>query len=180
KFYAATERVYDGALQLYLRSLGWVMARRGAALFASLLVLVATVWLAIIIPKGFLPSEDTAQLRGTTEAAEGTSFDAMLRLQQQAAAIVQADSNVANFMSAVGSGGRSTNINQGRFFIHLKPRRERELSADEVARSLSAKMSAVPGMKVYFTNPPPISIGGRSTKSLYQSTRSGERRGGRE
>lgn len=170
KFYLATERVYDGALQLYLRSLDWVMARRGAALLASLVILVATVWLAIIIPKGFLPSEDTAQLRGTTEAVEGTSFDAMLRLQQQAAAIVQADSNVAGFMSAVGSGGRGSNINQGRFFIHLKPRRERELSADDVARSLSGKMSAVPGMKVYFTNPPPISIGGRSTKSLYQYT----------
>ncbi len=170
KFYAATERVYDGALQLYLRSLGWVMARRGAALLGSLGILIATVWLAIIIPKGFLPSEDTAQLRGTTEAAEGTSFDAMLRLQQQAAAIVQADSNVAGFMSSVGSGGRGSNINQGRFFIHLKPRRERELSADEVARSLSGKMSAVPGMKAYFTNPPPISIGGRSTKSLYQYT----------
>ncbi|MBK7351327.1 MAG: efflux RND transporter permease subunit [Gemmatimonadetes bacterium] len=167
---SATERVFAATLRLYLRTLDWVMARRRMALAASFAVLVATIWLAVIIPKGFLPSEDTAQLRGTTEAAEGTSFEAMLRLQRQAAAIVGADSNVANFMSAVGSGGRSSNINQGRFFIHLKPRRERRQTADEVARSLSGRMSAVPGMKVYFQNPPAISIGGRSTKSLYQYT----------
>jgi HAE1 family hydrophobic/amphiphilic exporter-1 len=170
KFYLATERVYEGALGLYLRSLDWVMARRGAALLASAAILVATVWLGMVVPKGFLPSEDTAQLRGTTEAAEGTSFDAMLKLQRQAAAIVQADSNVAGFMSAVGGGGRASNVNQGRFFIHLKPQRDRTLSADEVARSLSRKMAAVPGMRVYFQNPPPITIGGRSTKSLYQYT----------
>ncbi|MBK7922847.1 MAG: efflux RND transporter permease subunit [Gemmatimonadetes bacterium] len=167
---SATERVFAATLRWYLRTLDWVMARRRMALAASFAVLVATIWLAVIIPKGFLPSEDTAQLRGTTEAAEGTSFEAMLRLQRQAAAIVGADSNVANFMSAVGSGGRSSNINQGRFFIHLKPRRERRQTADEVARSLSGRMSAVPGMKVYFQNPPAISIGGRSTKSLYQYT----------
>ncbi len=167
---SATERAFAASLRWYLRTLDWVMARRRMALAASFAVLVATIWLAVIIPKGFLPSEDTAQLRGTTEAAEGTSFEAMLRLQRQAAAIVAADSNVAGFMSSVGSGGRSSNINQGRFFIHLKPRRERRQTADEVARSLSARMSAVPGMKVYFQNPPAISIGGRSTKSLYQYT----------
>jgi len=168
RLYHATERVYNGALQLYLRWLGRVMLRRRAALVASALILAATIWLAIIIPKGFLPSEDTAQLRGTTEAAEGTSFDAMYRLQQQAAAIVQADSNVAGFMSAIG-GGRSS-VNQGRFFIHLKPHSERSKTADEVARALSAKVASVPGLRVFFQNPPPISIGGRSTKSLYQYT----------
>ena len=167
---SATERAFAATLRWYLRTLDWVMARRRMALAASFAVLVATVWLAVLIPKGFLPSEDTAQLRGTTEAAEGTSFEAMLRLQRQAAAIVAADSNVAGFMSSVGSGGRSSNINQGRFFIHLKPRRERRQTADDVARSLSGRMGAVPGLKVYFQNPPAISIGGRSTKSLYQYT----------
>jgi HAE1 family hydrophobic/amphiphilic exporter-1 len=149
------------------------MGRRGAALAGSVLTLVATIYLAVIIPKGFIPSEDNAQLRGTTEAVEGTSFEGMLRLQQAAAAIVKADSNVAGFMSSLGTGGRGSNVNQGRFFVHLKPRRERELSADQVARSLSAKMAAVPGLRVFFTNPPAITIGGRSTKSLYQYTLQG-------
>jgi hydrophobic/amphiphilic exporter-1 (mainly G- bacteria), HAE1 family len=136
-------------------------------------VLVGTVWLAAIVPKGFIPSEDDDQLRGTSEGAEGTSFEGMLRLQQAASSIVKADSNVAGFMSALGSGGRSSNINQGRFFLHLTPKRTRSLNADQIARVLSARMAAVPGLRVFFTNPPPISIGGRSTKSLYQYTLQG-------
>jgi HAE1 family hydrophobic/amphiphilic exporter-1 len=168
RLYDATERVYRGAVRLYLGSLDWVMLRRRPALVLSALILAATIWLAVLIPKGFLPSEDTAQLRGTTEAAEGTSFDAMYTLQQQAASIVKADSNIAGFMSALG-GGRSP-INQGRFFIHLKPFKQRSMTADEIARALTAKLAVVPGLRVFFQNPPPISIGGRSTKSLYQYT----------
>jgi HAE1 family hydrophobic/amphiphilic exporter-1 len=173
RLYNATERVYEQALGGYLRSLNWVMARRGIAVIVSVLVLAGTLWLGAIVPKGFIPSEDDDQLRGTTEAAEGTSFDGMLRLQQSAAAIVKADNNVAGFMSALGSGGRGSNINQGRFFLHLTPKRTRSLSADQLARALSAKMAAVPGLRVFFSNPPPISIGGRSTKSLYQYTLQG-------
>jgi HAE1 family hydrophobic/amphiphilic exporter-1 len=156
----------------YLRSLEWVMARRGAALVCSAAVLVATIWLGVIVPKGFIPSEDNAQIRGTTEAAEGTSFEAMVRHQRVAAEIVQADPNVKGFMSAVG-GGRSSSVNQGRFFVHLKPRREREQSAEQIARALSTRMAAVPGLRVFFQSPPPISIGGRGSKSLYQYTLQG-------
>jgi HAE1 family hydrophobic/amphiphilic exporter-1 len=172
RFYETTERIYAGALRKYLSSLDWVMARRGLALAASGLILIATVWLGMIVPKGFIPSEDTAQLRGTTEATEGTSWDRMFELQQSAMAIVRRDSNIAGFMSAVG-GGRSSSVNQGRFFIHLKPRSDRDLSADEIARSLSGKLGAVPGLRVFFSNPPPISIGGRQAKSLYQYTLQG-------
>jgi HAE1 family hydrophobic/amphiphilic exporter-1 len=168
RFYNATERVYNGALAGYLRTLDWVMARRSLALIVSGLILVATVWLGMIVPKGFIPSEDTAQLRGTTEATEGTSWDRMFELQQTAMAIVQRDPNIEGFMSAVG-GGRGS-VNQGRFFIHLKPQADRSMTADEVARSLSAKLAAVPGLRVFFSNPPPISIGGRQSKSLYQYT----------
>jgi HAE1 family hydrophobic/amphiphilic exporter-1 len=94
----------------------------------------------------------------------------MVQHQQAAAAIVQEDPNIDGFMSAVGGGGRISTVNQGRFFIHLKPREERELSADEVARSLGEKLAAVPGMRVYISNPPVINIGGRSSKSEYQFT----------
>ncbi|HEY7684340.1 MAG TPA: efflux RND transporter permease subunit [Gemmatimonadales bacterium] len=166
RLYEASERIYQGAVDRYLRSLRWVMDRRGATLVASAVILAATIWLGIVVPKGFIPSEDNAQLRGSTEAAEGASFDAMVRYQQAAAAIIQADSNVAGFMSALG-GGRSS-VNQGRFFLHLTPKRQRSMSADQIARSLSARMAAVPGLRVFFSNPPPISIGGRVTKSLYQ------------
>ena len=170
RLYRATERAFEGSLSWYERSLGWVMDRRGLALVFSALILVGTVVLAGLVPKGFIPSEDQQQLRGTTETAEGTSYDAMVKHQQAAAAIVQEDPNVDGFMSAVGGGGRLSTVNQGRFFIHLKPRSEREMSADEVARSLSQKLSAVPGLRAFISNPPVLNIGGRASNSEYQYT----------
>jgi hydrophobic/amphiphilic exporter-1 (mainly G- bacteria), HAE1 family len=173
RFYRATERAWEGSLAWYERSLGWVMDRRGLAMLFSLLILAGTFVLGQIVPKGFIPSEDTGQLNGTTETAEGTSYDAMVAHQRAAAAIVQEDPNVEGFMSRVGAGGPNASVNQGRLFIHLKPRDQRDMSADEVAQSLTRKLAAVPGMRVYITNPPVINIGGRQSKSLYQFTLQG-------
>jgi HAE1 family hydrophobic/amphiphilic exporter-1 len=168
RFYTAIERAWEKALSWYERSLRWVMDRRGPAMAFSVLILVGTVVLGRIVPKAFIPSEDQSQLTATTEAAEGTGYDAMVKHQQAAAAIVQEDPNVDGFMSSVGGGGRT--VNQGRLIMHLKPRSERDMSADEVARSLSQKLAAVPGMRVFIQNPPVINIGGRSSKSDYQFT----------
>ena len=166
RLYAASERAYGRALRWYERSLVWVMARRPAALGFSAAILAATVVLFVLVPKGFLPSEDTSRIVATTETVEGTSFEAMVRHQSQVAAIVQQDPNVLGVMSSVGGGA----MNQGRMVLQLKPRAERELSADEVIRELSPKLAAVPGIRVFLQNPPPIRIGGQLTKSLYQFT----------
>ncbi len=166
RLYAASERAYGRALRWYEGSLVWVMARRPAALGFSAAILAATVVLFVLVPKGFLPSEDTSRIVATTETVEGTSFEAMVRHQSQVAAIVQQDPNVLGVMSSVGGGA----MNQGRMVLQLKPRAERELSADEVIRELSPKLAAVPGIRVFLQNPPPIRIGGQLTKSLYQFT----------
>jgi len=170
RWYRATERAWEGSLGAYERSLGWVMRHRPLALLFSLGILVGTFVLGRIVPKGFIPSEDTGQISGTTETAEGTSYEAMVEHQRAAAAIVQEDPNVEGFMSSVGAGGRSNSVNQGRLFIHLKDRSDRPLDADAVAQSLTRKLAVIPGMRVYMTNPPVINIGGRSSKSLYQFT----------
>jgi HAE1 family hydrophobic/amphiphilic exporter-1 len=170
RFYEITERAYNRVVGWYARSLRWVMARRRLTLAFSLLLVVATVWLAIIIPKGFLPNEDQGFLSVTTETAEGTSFDAMMRHQQAVAAIVQRDSNVAGFSSQVGAMGRSQTVNNGRMFIRLKPREERDMVADEIARQLQVKTAVVPGIRTYVQNVPVINIGTRTSKSLYQYT----------
>jgi HAE1 family hydrophobic/amphiphilic exporter-1 len=170
RFYQGIERVWDASLSWYERTLAWVMDRRGLAMAFSALILVGTVVLGRIVPKGFIPSEDQQQLQGTTETAEGTSYDAMVAHQRAAAAIVQDDPNVDGFMSAVGAGGRISTVNQGRLIIHLKARDQRKMSADQVARSLTGKLGAVPGMRVFISNPPAINIGGRSSKSDYQFT----------
>jgi HAE1 family hydrophobic/amphiphilic exporter-1 len=170
RLYLAIERAWTASLGWYERSLGWVMRHRRLALAFSGVILVGTVVLFRLAPKGFIPSEDQDQLQATTETAEGTSYEAMVQHQQAAAAIVAEDPNVDGFMSSVGAGGRISTVNQGRFFIHLKPRDERDMSADEVAQSLSRKLAAVPGMRVFIQNPPVINIGGRSSKSEYQFT----------
>ncbi len=170
RLYGAIERAWEKSLAGYERSLGWVMDRRPLAMVFMALILIGTVLLGRFVPKGFIPSEDQGQLSGTTEILEGSSYDAMVRHQLAAAAIVQEDPNVDGYMSAVGGGGRNTTVNQGRLLIRLKPRNQRALSADQVARSLTGKLSAVPGLRVYIQNPPVINIGGRASKSQYQFT----------
>ncbi len=166
RWYEASERVYARALAWYERTLGWVMDRRPLALAVSALILLATVVLFAVVPKGFLPSEDNSQIFGITETVQGTSFEAMKAHQLQIMAIAAQDSNVQDFMSFVGGG----QMNQGRIFMHLKPRRERRLSVDEVIQELNPKFAAIPGIRVFLQNPPPIRIGGQLTKSLYQFT----------
>jgi HAE1 family hydrophobic/amphiphilic exporter-1 len=170
RFYEASEGVFNRVLGFYERTLRWVMDRRRAALLVSAVILLATVGLFVIVPKGFLPSEDTGQLFGTTETAEGTSFDEMVAHQRAIAAIVLKDPNVDGFMSAVGAGGPNATGNQGRIFIRLKSRSERRLSADQVVRELMPKLAAVPGIRVFLQVPPTIRIGGRLSKSMYQFT----------
>jgi HAE1 family hydrophobic/amphiphilic exporter-1 len=171
RFYQATENAFQSSLHAYERSLRWVMDRRAAALAVSMLMLVATFVLFATVPKGFIPSEDNDQIRGTTETAEGTAYDAMVTHQQAVAAVIAKDPNVMGFMSSVGGGGgRGNSNNQGRLFIRLKPRSQRTLSADQVVRSLQPKLGQIPGIRVFLQVPPSISVGGRQSKSQYQFT----------
>jgi HAE1 family hydrophobic/amphiphilic exporter-1 len=168
--YQSIENVYQRSLHVYERSLGWVMDHRRTALMFSLGILVGTVLLSQWVPKGFIPSEDSGRLVASTESAEGTSFDQMVKYQRAVSAIVDKDPNIESFMSAVAGGGGNSSTNQGRLIIKLKPRSKRKLSADDVIRSLQPKLSRVPGVRVYLQNPPSINVGGRQSKSQYQFT----------
>ena len=168
--YESIERVYQRSLAFYERSLVWVMDRRRAAMLFSLGILAGTVGLFVLVPKGFIPSEDTGRITAGTETAEGTSFEAMVAHQRAVAAIIGRDPNVASYTSSVGGGGGGGSSNQGRVIIRLKPRSERRLSADEVIRELQPKLARVPGIRVFLQNPPVINVGGRQSRSLYQFT----------
>src|SRR5881392_3371080 len=128
RWYEATERVYQRARGWYERSLAWVMDRRGPAILFSAGILAGTAVLYKLVPKGFIPTEDTGQIQGTTETLEGSSFEAMRDHQLAVADILGRDPNVAHFMSSVGGG----TMNQGRLSIRLKPRNQRP-PASEVA-----------------------------------------------
>ena len=170
RLYNATERVWESILGLYRRSLHWVMRHRRSTLVFSVATLAATVWLFGYIPKGFIPTQDMGFLWATTEAQEGTSFTAMLEKQKQVAAIVGKSPYIARMISAVGDGGRGGNTaNQGRLMIQLTPAAGRP-DVNAVIAELSREVSGVPGITVYFRNPPPIAIGGRQSKAQYQFT----------
>jgi HAE1 family hydrophobic/amphiphilic exporter-1 len=170
RIYDVSERFFAGMLRAYDRSLKVILQHRLATLAVSGLIFIATIFLFVIIPKGFLPSEDTGQIIGFTEAAQGISFDSMKKHQLKIAAIVHQDPNVGSFMSGVGPVGTLVGTNTGRVFIRLKPRAERRLNADGVIQELRPKLTQIPGIRVFLQNPPPIRIGGTLTKSQYQFT----------
>jgi len=169
RLYAAFERAFQAGLHAYERSLGWVMRHRPLTLVFSVLILVLTGVLFKFVPKGLFPPDDTGQLMATTEAAQGTSYDEMVRLQQRAAKLLAQDPNVLKYMSALGGGGSAGATNQGVLFITLVDPTKRP-PADACVAEITKRLSGIPGLAVYLQNPPSIRIGGRSSKALYQYT----------
>jgi hydrophobic/amphiphilic exporter-1 (mainly G- bacteria), HAE1 family len=177
-------RCLDSMNNGYEVSLAWVMRHHVTTMVASVVVLVATVHMFGLVPKGFIPSEDTGQVLINTEGAQGVAYEQMVDYQQQLAAIVAKDPNVESFFSSIGSGGIGLTGNTGRIFMKLKPRSERPtvcsesswfkscgpLTADELIRDLRPKLARVPGIRVSLQNPPVIRVGGRLSRSLYQFT----------
>jgi HAE1 family hydrophobic/amphiphilic exporter-1 len=170
KIYAVSERFFAGMLHTYDWSLKGVLRHRLLMMLITTAILAATLYLFVIIPKGFLPSEDTGNLFGFTEAAQGISFDSMAPHQQAIADILMHDENIMSFSSSIGAGGPAGGSNNGTIFIRLKPRAVRKLNADQVIEELRPKLALVPGIRVFLQNLPPIRIGGQLTKSQYQYT----------
>ncbi|MBI3676803.1 MAG: efflux RND transporter permease subunit [Proteobacteria bacterium] len=170
RFYEWSERTFHTMQDFYDSTLRWSLANRSIIVFVFAGSIVATIVLIELMPQDFLPSEDTGQIFAPTEAANGTSFEQMVRYQQQAAAIVAQDPDVHGFMSSVGSGGASSGVNSGRMFISLKPFAQRNKSSDEIIRELRPKLAGIAGIVVHMQNPPAIRIGGMLTKSQYQYT----------
>ena len=169
RLYTVSERFFDGMLHAYDRTLQWVLRHRRTTMAALGLTFVLTAYLFVVIPKGFIPTEDTGQIFAFTEAAQDISFDAMMEHQLAVNAIVLKDPHVEQFFSAIGASGINIVPNTGRLFIRLKPRGERP-PVDQVIEELRPKLQTVPGIRVYPQNLPLIRIGGQLTKALYQLT----------
>jgi HAE1 family hydrophobic/amphiphilic exporter-1 len=168
--YRASEKVLDGMLNAYGWMLRGVMRHRLLTLASAAATVIATIYLAGIVPKGFIPNQDIRQLQGNTEARQDISFDAMSRLQQEAANAVATEPNIDAFVSFMGTGNQQASVNQGRFFVRLKPRSERKLTPEQVIERLRPKVDAVAGMRTFLNNPPLVRIGGNQSRSLYQFT----------
>ena len=168
-FYRVTEGFFQKTLNSYGWSLRWVLRHRPVMGVVFLVVLGATAYLYVKIPKGFIPDPDNDQLMVSTEAAQGTSYKEMSLQQQKIAEILRRDPNVDSFMSSTG-GNYGGSANSGRMFIQLKPRRMRTLTAAEVLEKLRPKVAGLPGIRAFITLPPAIRMGGRGSKSGYEFT----------
>ena len=147
----------------YGRTLDWALRHRWLMGGVAVGSLVLTLWMAVTMPKGFFPEEDIGQIRVSTEAAQDISFDAMMGLQAQVAAIFRADPNVATVSSFLSGG------NSGRLFINLKPRGERP-AMPQVVEQLRKKLRGIAGIQVYMAPVQNLQLGGRASKSRYQYT----------
>ncbi len=158
------ESGFDASLRWYTRGLDLALQHRKTVLVVALLTFVATAYLFNTIPKGFFPEEDIGQIQVSTEAAEDTSFPAMLILQDKIAKIIRDDPNVRTATSFNGGSGTQNN---GRVFVNLYPRDQRQ-PMKEVVDGLRKKVKAVPGVNVFFRPTQNLQLGGRPSKSQYQ------------
>ncbi len=170
RLYRLSERGFEWLFNHYRSSLHWVLRHRLATLAINGLILVATLWLLAVIPKGFIPDEDNNQIFCVSETAQGTAFPALVERQTHVIEIVRQDPNVHAFFSGIG-GANSANLggqNFGRMFFHLVPRQHRKLDVNAVIQELRRKTADVPGISLFFQNPPMVRMGGMLSKSLYQ------------
>ena len=163
------ERLFSRGRELYERGLDWAFAHRRIVLATFVGSLLATLVLGALIPKGFIPTDDSGQLFGLTEAAQDTSFAAMKEKQAELVKVILKNPYVDGVISAMGLGGSSQVLNQGRIVARLKPAGTRP-SADEVLKQLRPELLKVPGIRLYLQSPPTIRLGTYISKSLYVYT----------
>ncbi|MFG1267298.1 efflux RND transporter permease subunit [Xanthobacter sp. DSM 14520] len=169
-FFRITERMFDAWLGAYRVSLDFVLRHRPFMMVVTLATVVLSVYLYIIIPKGFFPQEDNGFITGTVEAATDSSFDAMVVRQKQVAEAVRGDPDVDYVVFTAGATGASRTTNTGRLFIALKPRDTRLVSANGVIQNLRRRVAQVPGVNVFFQPVQNIAVGGVVSKSQFQYT----------
>ena len=184
RFYRASEWVFDKTLATYRHALKWVLDYQLVTLVVTILVACLSVYLYIIVPKGFFPQQDTGRISGSVQAAQDISFQAMRSKMERYVKIVMTDPAVSTI---VGFAGGNTVSNQGRFFIMLKPLAARgscknlhfwqrcpNVTADDVINRLRGKLAVVPGATLFLQSAQDLTIGGRQSNAQYQYTLQGE------
>ena len=171
RIYRFSEKFFDTILSLYSRSLKVVLRHQPLTLLITIATAALSVYLYIIVPKGFFPQQDTGRIQGAVQAAQDISFAAMKEKMTQFVTLIVKDPAVE---TVVGFAGGNTSANQGRMFITLKPLAERKISADQVIGRLRRKLSVVPGATLFMQSAQDLTIGGRQSQAQFQYTLQGE------
>jgi multidrug efflux pump len=169
-FARAFERGWTAMAAFYDRTLKWVLAHQRTTLIATVATVGATAVLALAVPKGFFPVEDTGMLVGVSEAAPDVSFSRMLERQQALADVLLSDPDVASVASFIGADGTNPTTNSGRFSIALKPREDRSADANAIIRRLAPRLAEVQGITLYLQPVQDLTVENRLARTQYQYT----------
>jgi multidrug efflux pump len=170
RFYKASERVFENMIAFYGRTLKVVLRFQGVTLLVAVATLVLTIFLYIIIPKGFFPVQDTGVIQGISQAPASVSFAAMTKSQQELAKVILQDPAVESISSFIGADGTNTTLNSGRMSINLKPLDQRDLSAADVVRRLNNSLTQVNGIRLFMQPVQNITVDDRVSRTQYQYT----------
>jgi len=165
--YLALERGFEWLVEHYTRGLDFVLRHQRETLATFLATVATAVLLYVVIPKGFFPQQDTGVLAGVTDAPQDVSFEEMVSTERKLMRVVGDDPAVAGWASFVGGNGP---LNNGYVFLGLKPRDERDVTADQVVTRLRRKLAAVPGGTVFLQAAQDLNVGGRPSRTQYQYT----------
>jgi multidrug efflux pump len=170
RIYKATERVFENMIAFYGRTLKFVLRFQTITLLVALATLGLTIFLYIIIPKGFFPIQDTGVIQGISQAPPAISSRAMAEKQQELAKAVLADPAVQSVSSFIGADGTNTTTNSGRMSINLKPLDQRKISAADLIRRLNSRLSQIQGIQLFMEPVQNISVDDRVSRTQYQYT----------
>ncbi|MFZ0990547.1 MAG: efflux RND transporter permease subunit, partial [Candidatus Sulfotelmatobacter sp.] len=170
RIYRATERAFEGMIAFYGRTLKFVLRFQTITLLVALATLMLTIFLYIIIPKGFFPVQDTGVIQGISQAPQTIGSKAMAEKQKELAKVVLDDPAVESLSSFIGADGTNTTTNSGRMSINLKPLDQRKLSASDVIRRLKSKLDQVQGIELFMQPVQNITVDDRVSRTQYQYT----------
>ncbi|HWG19092.1 MAG TPA: efflux RND transporter permease subunit, partial [Terracidiphilus sp.] len=170
RLYRASERAFESIIAFYGRTLQVVLRHRTVTLMVAVATLIATIYLYVIVPKGFFPMQDTGVIMGISQASQSISYPDMAQKQQAAARIILQDPAVESLTSFIGADGQNTTLNSGRISINLKPINQRGLSASDVIRRLQNSLSQLSGIHLYMQPVQDITVDDRVSRTQYQYT----------
>jgi multidrug efflux pump len=170
RFYRASERFFDRVIARYATGVRWVLAHQTLTLLVTAATFVLTIYLYVIVPKGFFPVQDTGVLLAITEADQSTSFASMSARQQQLAKAILTDPDVVSVSSFIGIDGTNATLNSGRIQIDLKDRDHRSSSAEEVITRLQPKLAQVTGIQAFLQPSQDLTVEDRVSRTQYQYT----------
>ncbi len=168
RLYQLSEYGFESTIWLYGETLKWVLRHQTSTMIVSVLTLIATVYLYVLVPKGFFPVQDTGVILGISEAPQNISFQAMSQRQLELNRAILEDPAVLSLSSFIGIDGTNTTINSGRIQINLKPLEERHISASDVIRRLQPQLDKVSGIRLFMQPVQDLTVETRVSRTQYQ------------